>query len=374
MKNIIVGPGHPLRGGIANFNESLCESFLKEGIDSEIVSFSLQYPSIFFPGKTQLDPGAAPKNIKITPLINSVNPFSWMKAAAYIKSQNPDYVIIRFWMPFMAPCLGWIARILRKHTKVIAIVDNIIPHETKMGDSALISYFVNSCDAFVAMSQSVLDDLSKFIKTDKYKFLPHPIYDVFGDKVAKSEARDFLDLKADGRYILFFGFIRKYKGLDLLLHAMADSRIRELNIVLIIAGEFYGNEAYYQEIISENKLEDQLILKSHYIPSEEVKQYFCAADMVVQPYKTATQSGITQIAYNFERPMLVTNTGGLAEIVPHNKVGYVTDTNATAIADALVDFYSNSREAEFSSNTIEEKKRFMWEAFVTGIQELYDAL
>ncbi len=274
----------------------------------------------------------------------------------------------------MAPCLGWIARKLRKHTVVIAIVDNIIPHETKMGDSALISYFVNSCDAFIAMSQSVLDDLGVFTKSAKYKFLPHPIYDIFGDKVSKSEARVFLDLKNDARYILFFGFIRKYKGLDLLLNAMADARIREMNIVLIIAGEFYGNQAYYNEIISRHKLENQLIVKSHYIPSEEVKYYFCAADMVVQPYKTATQSGITQIAYNFERPMLVTNTGGLAEIVPHDKVGYVTEIDATAIADAIVDFYSNSREAEFSSNTIEEKKRFSWEAFVNGVQEFASAV
>ncbi|HIA11567.1 MAG TPA: glycosyltransferase, partial [Flavobacteriales bacterium] len=265
---------------------------------------------------------------------------------------------------------GWIARKLRKHTKVIAIVDNIIPHEQKIGDAALIRYFVNSCDAFVAMSQSVLDDLGKFTNTERYKFLPHPIYDIFGEKITKLEARVFLDLKAEARYILFFGFIRKYKGLDLLLHAMADSRIRELNIKLIIAGEFYGNEAYYKEIIRENELEDELILKTHYIASEEVKHYFCAADIIVQPYKTATQSGITQIAYNFERPMLVTNTGGLAEIVPDNKVGYVTETNATAIADALVDFYSNAREAEFSSNTIEEKKRFTWSVFVQGVQEL----
>jgi len=234
----------------------------------------------------------------------------------------------------------------------------------------LIRYFVNSCDAFVAMSQSVMDDLGKFTNTERYKFLPHPIYDIFGEKITKLEARDFLHLKAEARYILFFGFIRKYKGLDLLLHAMADSRIRELNIKLIIAGEFYGNEAYYKEIIRENELEDELILKTYYIASEEVKHYFCAADIIVQPYKTATQSGITQIAYNFERPMLVTNTGGLAEIVPDNKVGYVTETNATAIADALVDFYNNSREAEFSSNTIEEKKRFTWSAFARGVQEL----
>ncbi len=376
QKVIIVGPAFPLRGGIANFNEALCRAFNKAGIDSKIISFSLQYPGFLFPGKTQFDTGKGPQDIIIGTKINSINPFNWIKIANQIKREIPDYVVFRYWLPFMGPCLGTIAKRIKKNTsiKVIAITDNVIPHEKRMGDRAFTNYFIKQCDGFVAMSQSVLNDLTAFTNTDKKVFLPHPIYDIFGEKIEKLVALKHLHLNENDKHLLFFGFIRKYKGLDLLLEAMADERVKRLKVKLIVAGEYYEDASFYEEIIKKNNLQHNVILKTKYIPSEEVKYYFSASDMVAQTYRSATQSGVTQIAYHFEKPMLVTDVGGLSEIVPHNKVGYVTQTNSTSIADAIVDFYSNNREQEFTKNTIAEKQRFMWSTFVEGVQQLYRSL
>ena len=292
-----------------------------------------------------------------------------------IEKEKPDLVIFRYWLPFMGPCLGTIAKRIKKGTaiKVIAITDNVIPHEKRSGDRAFTSYFIRQCDGFIAMSQSVLNDLKEFT-SGKSSFLPHPIYDIFGEKLDKKEALSHLKLDPNDKHMLFFGFIRKYKGLDLLLEAMADERIRKMNIKLIVAGEYYEDAGPYNEIIKKNGLEKNIILKTEYIPSEEVRYYFCAADMVAQPYRSATQSGVTQIAYHFERPMLVTNVGGLSEIVPDKKVGYVTEINPKAIADAIVDFYSFNKEEEFTRNTFVEKQRFLWSTFVKGLQDLYKPL
>lgn len=369
-KIIIIGPAHPLRGGIANFNEALCRAIQKEGVECKIFSFSLQYPKFLFPGKTQFDTSAKSSDINIETCINSINPFNWFAVANKIKNEKPDVVVIRYWLPFMAPCLGTIARLLKKKTRIIAITDNVIPHEKRLGDNMLTNYFVNSCHSFVAMSKSVLDDLSKFTSNKSKVFLPHPIYDIFGNKISKTEARKNIQLNESEKLILFFGFIRKYKGLDLLLEAMGDKRIKELRVKLIVAGEFYEDKKFYDDIIAKHQLQNSVIVKDTYIASEEVKNYFCAADMVVQPYRNATQSGVTQIAYHFERPMLVTNVGGLSEIIPNNKVGFVVQPNATSIADALVEFYSKNLEQQFAQNAAEEKKRFSWKSFVDGVLSL----
>lgn len=369
-KNIIVGPAFPLRGGIANFNNALCKAFINEGIYSQIYSFSLQYPSFLFPGKTQFENGKPPKGFQIKTIINSINPYNWWKVARAIRKENPDYIIIRYWLPFMAPCLGSIARMVKWNTniQVLAITDNVIPHEKRLGDNFLTSYFVKSCHGFLTLSTSVLDDLSKFTNCINKKFIPHPIYDIFGDRVQKAAAIQQLDLDADNKHLLFFGFIRKYKGLDILLKAMADVRLK--GVKLIIAGEFYDDPQEYLDLISELGIQDQVILKSDFIPSDQVKYYFCASDMVVQTYKTATQSGVTQIGYHFERPMLVTDVGGLAEIIPHHKVGYVTEVSPVAVADAIIDFYANNREQEFAENTKKEKQRFSWKNLVHTIHEM----
>ena len=336
----------------------------------KIYSFSLQYPSFLFPGKTQYEEGEGPKDIEIIPIINSINPFNWFKVASRIKKENPDYVIIRYWLPFMAPCLGTIAKLIRKTTKVFAITDNIIPHEKRIGDSLLTKYFVKSCDAFLTLSSSVLDDLLKFTNTREKIFIPHPIYDSFGEIVEKSTSREKLGLDVNGKYLLFFGFVRKYKGLDVMLDVMADKRIQDLGVKLIVAGEFYDNKQEYISQINSLGIEESVILRSDFIPEDQVKNYFCACDMITQTYRTATQSGVTQIAYHFERPMLVTNVGGLAEIVPHNKVGYVCDIDTKQISDSILEFYTENKEKEFSDNTKEEKKRFTWKVLVEGIDNL----
>ena len=369
-KVIIIGPAFPFRGGIANFNNALAQEYYDRGDEAILYSFTLQYPVFLFPGTTQYESGEAPKNLKIKTLINSVNPFNWINVARKINAEKPDYVIIRYWLPFMAPCLGSIARLLNKKIKILAITDNVIPHEKRIGDTLLTRYFVKSCDAFLSLSASVLDDLSKFTNTTYKKFIPHPIYNVFGDKIPKEKALENLGLNSEDKHLLFFGFVRKYKGLDLMLKAMGDSRIKAMGIKLIIAGEFYDDKMEYTDMITNLGIEDNIIMKSDFIPAEKVKNYFCAADMITQTYRTATQSGVTQIAYSFDRPMLVTDVGGLAEIVPNNKVGYVTSQNPIAIADAIIDFYTNNKEAEFTINTSAEKKRFSWESFVDGVEQL----
>jgi len=376
VRTIIVGPAFPLRGGIANLNESLCRAFLANGIESEIVSFTLQYPEFLFPGKTQFDEtGKHPEGIKITELINSINPFTWRKTAQYILNQKPDFVVLRFWLPFMAPALGTIAKKLRKNgVKVIAITDNVIPHESKPGDKLLTKYFLKQCHAFVAMSNSVLEDIETFIEKPNTKFIPHPIYDIFGTAVSKEEARTHLNIGHNEKVVLFFGFVRKYKGLDLLLEACGKEELKSQNIKLIVAGEFYENEEPYITRIKELGIEDSIILRKDFIPPDEVKYYFCAADIIAQPYKTATQSGVTQIGYHFDKPMLVTNVGGLGEIIPHNKVGYVCDVDPDSIAKSLNDFFENNRITEFTTNVIEEKKKFSWDNMVKGITDLVKSL
>ena len=373
-KVIIIGPAFPFRGGIANFNNALAQEYHNRGDQVTLYSFTLQYPGFLFPGTTQYESGEAPKNLKIKTLINSVNPFNWINVARKINTENPDYVIIRYWLPFMAPCLGTIARLLNKKIKILAITDNVIPHEKRIGDTLLTRYFVKSCDAFLSLSASVLDDLSKFTNTTYKKFIPHPIYNVFGDKIPKAKALENLGLNSEVKHLLFFGFVRKYKGLDLMLKAMGDSRIKAMGIKLIIAGEFYDDKTEYTDLISDLGIAKNIIMKSDFIPANKVKDYFCAADMITQTYRTATQSGVTQIAYSFDRPMLVTDVGGLAEIVPNNKVGYVTSQNPIAIADVIIDFYTNNKEEEFSDNTSLEKKRFSWKFFIEALDELMDSV
>lgn len=376
MKVIILGSAHPLRGGLASYNERLAREFIRQGHSVQIYTFSLQYPEFLFPGTSQYSDTPAPDDLYIHVKVNSVNPLNWFKVGKEIAKLNADLLIVKFWLPFMGPCLGTIARLVKKNgkTKVISIIDNIIPHEKRLGDFALAKYFVNSVDGFIAMSESVLDDLNKFDSSKPKLFSPHPLFDNFGAAITKTEAYEKLGLAINEEYILFFGFIRDYKGLDLLLQAMADERVRNLNVKLIVAGEFYTESKPYAELIQQLGIRDKLILKTDFIPDHEVRNYFCAADMVVQPYKHATQSGVTQICYHFDRPMLVTNVGGLPEIVPHGKVGFVVEPNPKAIADALVDFYANHLEFKMRDHIKLEKKKYAWSEMLNKIFEIKDTL
>lgn len=376
MKITLLGPAHPFRGGIAALNERLAKQLLEEGHEVNIVSFTVQYPKILFPGKTQFNNFNATFDFQISREINSVNPLNWLKVGNKIRRSKPDFVIVRFWLPFMGMSLGTVCRLIKKnkHTKIIALTDNLIPHEKRIGDNFLIQYFIKSVDATVAMSESVLRDTMLFDTKKPKKLTPHPIYDHYGEIESREKALEKIQLPANERYILFFGFIRDYKGLDLLLHAFADEYFVQNNIKLIIAGEFYADETKYLNLIKELNLADRVILKTDYIPNSEVPHYFNAADIVVQPYKSATQSGVAQIAYHFNKPMLVTKVGGLSEIVPHMKVGYVVSTNPVEIRNALTDFFSNRRMTTFEQNVKEEKKRFSWDKMTATFYELMNEL
>ncbi len=368
-KIVILGPAHPYRGGIAAFNERLASEFQRQGYEVRIETFSLQYPSVLFPGKSQYSDSEIPEHLNINRLMNAINPFNWLKVGKLLRKEAPDIVIIAYWLPFMAPCLGTIAKEIRKNkqTKVLAVVHNMIPHEKRMGDSVLSRYFAKNIDAFLAMSQRVLDDIYLFNREAPRKLSPHPLYDNFGKSMGKREAKKVLGLDEECNYLLFFGIIRKYKGLDLLLKAFSHLDRKELNVKLIVAGEFYTDQAPYIELIEQLGLSDEVLLHTTFIPNERVAQYFCACDLVTQPYLNATQSGVTQIAYHFEKPMLVTNVGGLAEIVPHGKVGYVSAVDEHEIAICIGDFYYNHREEEFIKHIQVEKKKYEWDVMARAI-------
>ncbi|MBQ4475230.1 MAG: glycosyltransferase [Bacteroidales bacterium] len=373
MKIIIVGSAHPYRGGLASFSERLASEFVAEGHDVEIVTFTLQYPSFLFPGKTQFTDSPKPQ-LDIVRRINSINPFNWMKVGREIRDKNADMVIFCYWMSFMAPSFGKIARIVHRNgkTKCIALVHNMIPHEQNILDKILPPYFVKSMDGFIALSKSVADDINHFDKHNKPKtFSPHPIYDHYGIHLDRNEALQQLGLDQNCKYVLFFGLVRAYKGLDLLIDAFADEKLRDSNIKLIVAGEFYQDESIYRKQISDLGIEAKIIIHNEFIPDDKVNLYFSAADIIAQTYKSATQSGVTQIAFHFEKPMLVTNVGGLGEIVINGKSGYVVEPKANEIADALSDFFEKSRSAEFEQAVRTEKSKYAWNIMTGRILELY---
>ncbi len=371
---IIVGPAYPYRGGIADFNERLAREFQREGHKVTIYTFTLQYPGFLFPGKTQYSTSPAPDDLTIVRKVNSINPLNWVKVGREIRRQHPDMVMVRFWLPFLAPCLGTIARIISKDKgiKVVSLLDNVVPHEHRIGDKVFARYMIKSVGGYVAMSESVLADAKSFDDTKPYALTPHPLYDNFGDRVSRDEAIAHLGLDADTRYILFFGLIRDYKGLDLLLRAFADSRLRNKKTKLIVAGEFYSNAELYEQLERDLDIAEHIVWYKEFIPADQVRYFFAAADLVAQPYKTATQSGITQIAYHFERPMLVTDVGGLAEIVPHGKVGYVVKPEADAIADALVDFIDNHHESDYHEGILQEKTKYAWSNMTAALVKVAD--
>lgn len=371
MKIVVLGTAWPYRGGIALFNERLAREFQKENDEVITYTFTLQYPSFLFPGKTQYSEEPAPQDMTIVRKVSSVNPFNWIKVGRELKKMAPDLIVIGFWLPFMAPCLGTIARIARKNgkTQVVSVVHNIVPHEHRIGDKMFATYFCNSVDGFVAMSDSVLNDLTLFDSVKPRVFCRHPLYDNFGEAVERNNALQELGLDSKNRYMLFFGLIRDYKGLDIMLKAYADSRLRKMGVKLIVAGEFYNNAEKYFELEKELGLEGEVIWHREFVPDSKVRYYFGAADIIVQPYKSATQSGVTQIAYHFEKPMIVTNVGGLAEIVPNGKAGYVVEPDEKEIADAIVDFFGNNRQDEFKEGLLFEKRKYAWSNMTKSVKK-----
>ena len=373
MKVILLGPAWPYRGGIAAFNERLARQYQSEGHEVEIVTFTLQYPSFLFPGKTQYSEEPAPEGLKITRKLNAINPISWWRTGRYIKKQKPDLLVTAFWLPFMAPALGTACRFAKhKGLKRVAILHNLIPHEHRPGDKQFSRWFVGSNDAFVTLSKSVLEELNLFDpKGLKPRvFSPHPLYDHYGKVLTRKEALDLLGLRESQRYVLFFGFIRGYKGLDLLFDAMADERMARLGVKLIVAGEFYGDPKPYQDQIARLNIGDRVVMHTDFIPDHEVNRYFCAADLVAQPYKNATQSGVSQIAYHFEKPMVVTRVGGLPEIVPNEKAGFVVEPDAQHIADAIVRYFDEDWQERLTEGCRIEKQKYGWDKMTAAIASL----
>ncbi len=369
MNISILSPAFPLRGGIANFTNLLASELTKDN-NVEIITFKRQYPSLLFPGKTQLEESNKKPEVKTKIILDSINPFNWISIGKEIRKSKPDYLIISYWMPFFAPCFGVISRIVKKNnfTKIICICHNILPHEKKPGDKVLTKWFLKKVDKHILLSEQVKNDLLSVKADAKFKILFHPIYSNFGKILSKNEAREYLKIKKD-KVILFFGFIREYKGLDTLLEAVSILK-NKMDLTTIIAGEFYSNEDKYKKLIKEFGIEDSLKLYNEFIPAEDVKYFFSAADLVVLPYKDATQSGIIQIAKHFNKPIISTKVGGLAEVVEHGKTGYLVEKeNPNALADAVYKFYEENKEKEFSENIEQELEKYSWVKFAEGIFE-----
>ena len=374
---VIIGPAYPLRGGLATFDQRLAREFIQQGYDCRIYSFSLQYPDFLFPGTTQYSTDPPPEGLTILSRINSINPFNWWSVGRELRRLKPDLIVVRYWLPLMGPALGTILRRVKKnrHTRIIAITDNVIPHEKRPGDIPFTRYFLKSCDGFITMSEKVMQDLRTFQPDKPARQVLHPLYDNFGDPIPQDAARERLRARGlaigdTDRILLFFGFIRKYKGLDIALEAMADPRIRAQGIRLLVAGEFYEDAGPYREQIARLGIDDRLLLRTDFIPDSQVRDYLCAADAVIQPYRNATQSGVTPLAYHFEKPMIVSDVGGLPALVPHEKVGLVAAPEPAAMADAILRFFTLGT-GHFLPALRVEKEKYSWSRLVETIQTLH---
>ena len=377
MRIVILGTAYPFRGGLATFNERLARQLQAEGHEVEVITFTLQYPSFLFPGKTQYSTEQVPADLHITQLVNSCNPLNWWKIGNKIRRMQPDLLISCYWMAFFAPCYSIIQRIARRNgkTRCIGLVHNMIPHEPNLLDKLLAPFYVRSTDGFVALSESVVKDIDTLDKHAKPKTsYPHPIYDHYGERMIKEDACQALNLDSEKQYMLFFGLVRAYKGLDLLLNAFGNVKDQLPDLQLIVAGEFYEDEDKYRAQITNNGLEDRVIIKNNFIPDADLRKYFGAADLIVQPYKSATQSGVTQVAFHFEKPMLVTNVGGLGEIVHDHKMGYAVEPNAEAIAEAITDYYTHHRQANYTEYLIQQKENYSWSKLANAFCTIHKQL
>ncbi|MDP4231051.1 MAG: glycosyltransferase [Bacteroidota bacterium] len=379
MKIVIIGTAYPLRGGIAHYISLLHDSLQSHGHDVHVVTFSRQYPKMLFPGKSQEEKGDAGKPLDTLQIIDSINPASWRNAGKVVGNLEPDMIIFKFWLPFFAPAYGMIARVAKrlmqkkgKTCKVVLIADNVIPHEKRLGDRALTNYAFKAVDHYIVQSDAVEQDL-KLVKPDaQYTKLAHPIYHIFGESVDRIEARKELGIPQDAPAILFFGYIRKYKGLDILLRAMPIILKSLPDLRLIVAGEFYGDEPEYRKLIDDLHIPAQnLVLATDYIANDKVATYFSAANVVVLPYRTATQSGIVQIAYNFDVPVIATGVGGLAEVVIDGVSGMITkEAMPELVAKDVLRFFQSGLEEQLRRGVREEKKKYSWDTFVEGIEKI----
>ncbi len=370
----LVGPAAPFRGGIAQFTDTIASGMRERGHHVYVATFKRQYPAFLYPGKSQFD--AEKKAIASAErLIDSVNPVTWIQTAKEISRQGVTAVVFQYWMPYFAPAYATIAsRLKNQGIPVLAVVHNVVPHEKHVGDDQLGKYFLDKCDAYLTLSDAVAEDLRELGMTAPNETVAHPVYQHFGETIPREEARSRLGVPADAELLLFFGFVRPYKGLRYLLEAMPIIVAARPKARLIVAGEFYEDEARYREMIDALGLADVVDVQAEYIPEHEVSTYFSAANLVVQPYVSATQSGVVQTAYNFDRPVAVTDVGGLAEVVPDGRAGYVVPPNAPkALADAVVAYFVEAKEAAFVEGVKQEKERYTWARLLDVLETMVDA-
>ena len=371
MKIVILGPAHPYRGGLATIMETMAREYQSRGHDVKIYTFSVQYPSLLFPGKSQFVDTPSPADLYIERVMNTVNPVNWVRLGLRLKREKPDMVLMKYWTPFMAPCFGTVARIARKNgvTKFVCQVDNVEPHEHHIIDKPCNHYYLGAVDGFVYMSEQVGGELKAYTSAPAI-YSPHPMFENFGAAVERSEACEKLNLDSSQKYSLFFGLIRDYKGLDLLLEAWAKWRPEGRK--LLVAGEFYSSREKTYALIEKLGLQDSVVMHEGFVADEYVRYYFSAADSLLLPYRTATQSGVTQIAYNFSMPMLVTGVGGLPEIVPDGRVGVVCEASVDGIIEGLQRLYADGELERLKGNFAEERKRFSWATMCDKLLEVLE--
>jgi glycosyltransferase involved in cell wall biosynthesis len=374
---VLVGPAYPYRGGIAQFTDSMARGLRQRGHEECIVTFSRQYPGWLFPGKSQYESDPEEGRLQeADELIDSLNPLTWRSAARHIADDLPDAVIFQYWLPFFAPAYGVVAGNVRKRVegvRILAVAHNVLPHERRPGDMALGRYFLGKCDGVVALSASVASDARSLRIGAEIRTLSHPVYEHFGDIIPREQAREQLGIGADAEVMLFFGFIRTYKGLHILLEALPRIASARPRAQLIIAGEFYDDEEPYRRLIHMHDLENRVHLFDRYIPEHEVSTYFSASDVVVQPYVSATQSGVVQTAYHFDRPAIVSDVGGLAEVVPHGEAGLVVKPNdPSGLADACIRFFAGHMAGRLTEGVRREKVKYGWDPFLESVEGMMD--
>lgn len=371
----VIGPAHPYRGGIAHFNEMTMQGLAARGHDVRAITFTRQYPELLFPGKTQYaEDEAPPEGVPAaTRQIDTLNPLSWWRTAQHIRYDAPDALVFQYWMPFFAPAYGTIARLARRDgIRILAVVHNALPHERHLGDAWLSRYFLRAGDGFVVMSDAVDQELAPLRRTKAaVRRIEHPVYSRFGALVPREEARAELDLPPDAPVVLFFGFVRAYKGLHVLLEALPEALKQVPDLRLVVAGEFYDAPARYRQLIEMHDLAEHVIVHDRYIPSEAVPHYFGAADVVAQPYVAATQSGVAQIAFHFDTPLILTDVGGLAEVVPHEKAGLVVPPeDPAALARALARYFTDDLKPVLTEGVRQQKQKYHPDRLFEALEEL----
>lgn len=368
MNLLVIGPAYPYKGGIAHYNNWLC-NFLSKRHSVQCISFKRQYPKIIFPGKSQKD-SSAPKRVKfrILEMLDSINPLTWMKAIRYIKEKKPDYVLLYWWTPYFSFMNWYITNSLKDtRTKVIYLCHNVLPHEKRFIDKELSRLALKHSDYFIVHADKEREDLRRILpEIPEMNIITavHPSYDVQFkfSPIEKPKARKKLNLK--GKVMLFFGFVRDYKGLMYLIDAM-PLILKKVDVTLLIVGEFWKGKGEYVSRVEELGIEDNVRIIDKYVPDEDVAQYYVASDVVVLPYLSATNSGIVQIAYGFDRPVIVTDVGGLPEIVKHGKTGFVVKPeDSREIAEAVLKFYTGDKSKVFRKHILDEKERFSWDRMV----------